>query len=227
LLPVAAMSSQLAVRKTSKRSALARGTRCVASLHSSRLRRGANDTNALNVRLPPHPSPLPQGERGQGVPATTAFPLPSVGEGQGEGVFLAAEHYPRRYESLGDRKVTSREVHNIFDGAATAASPGDETIAGVFEREGLRIERIISNAHASPPGFWYEQDWSEWVILLAGSAGLRFEGETEPRPLKAGDYVIIPAKIRHRVDWTSGNEPAVWLAVHFDEKGPAGDRSSN
>ena len=30
------------------------------------------------VGSPPHPSPLPQGERGQAVPAERAFPLPSA-----------------------------------------------------------------------------------------------------------------------------------------------------
>jgi ATP-dependent helicase/nuclease subunit B len=48
----------------------------------------------LNVRLenvralPPHPQPLSRKGRGeQGVPAATASPLPSAGEGQGEGAF--------------------------------------------------------------------------------------------------------------------------------------------
>ena len=35
---------------------------------------------------------------------------------------------------------------------------------------GVRVERIVSFGQASPPGFWYDQDESEWVILLAGSA---------------------------------------------------------
>jgi hypothetical protein len=44
----------------------------------------------------------------------------------------------------------------------------------------------------SPPGFWYDQFWAEWVIVLAGSAGLCFEGEAEARVL----YVLIPACLK-------------------------------
>jgi hypothetical protein len=42
--------------------------------------------------------------------------------------------------------------------------------------------------HATAPGQWYDQDRAEWVLLLAGSAGLVFEGETEPLPLEPGSY---------------------------------------
>jgi cupin 2 domain-containing protein len=79
----------------------------------------------------------------------------------------------------------------------------------------LRIERIVSHGQASPPGFWYDQDWAEWVILLTGSAGLLFEGETQPRSLRPGDYLHIPAHARHRVAWTDATHATVWLAVHY------------
>jgi cupin 2 domain-containing protein len=29
-----------------------------------------------------------------------------------------------------------------------------------------------------------------------------------------GDYLHIPAHLRHRVEWTAENEVTVWLAVH-------------
>jgi cupin 2 domain-containing protein len=79
----------------------------------------------------------------------------------------------------------------------------------------LRIERIVSTGQASPPGLWYDQAWAEWVLVLAGSAGLVFDGEAEPRVLNVGDYVLIPAHRRHRVAWTDAARPTVWLAVHF------------
>ena len=66
----------------------------------------------------------------------------------------------------------------------------------------VRIERIISDSHASPEGFWYDQDENEWVLLLKGSAALRFEGEERSCVLKPGDWVDIPAHVRHRVEWT-------------------------
>jgi cupin 2 domain-containing protein len=79
----------------------------------------------------------------------------------------------------------------------------------------VRIERIVSRGHASPDGFWYDQDWHEWVAVLAGSAGVLFEGETAPRTLRAGDHLLIPAHTRHRVAWTDAGQDTVWLAVHY------------
>jgi cupin 2 domain-containing protein len=79
----------------------------------------------------------------------------------------------------------------------------------------VRIERILSHGQATPEGEWYDQDQDEWVLLLAGSAGLLFEGEPEPRRLMAGDYLLIPAHRRHRVAWTSLSETTIWLAVHI------------
>lgn len=78
----------------------------------------------------------------------------------------------------------------------------------------VRIERIVSRGHSSPPDFWYDQDDAEWVIVLQGSAAILFEGEPAPRTLRRGDHVEIAAHRRHRVVWTDAAEPTVWLAVH-------------
>ncbi|MGO9986631.1 MAG: cupin domain-containing protein [Rhodomicrobium sp.] len=102
---------------------------------------------------------------------------------------------------------------NIFGELPPVSAAGEET-AVLLTREGLRIERIVSNGQASPPGFWYDQPSDEWVIVLAGAARLRFEAEPDARPLGPGDYVFIPAHARHRVDWTDPDRPTVWLAVH-------------
>jgi cupin 2 domain-containing protein len=80
---------------------------------------------------------------------------------------------------------------------------------------GARVERIVSTGQASPAGFWYDQDWAEWVIVLSGAAGLLVEGEERPRTLQAGDYFELPAHVRHRVEWTDPDRPTVWLAVHW------------
>jgi len=89
-----------------------------------------------------------------------------------------------------------------------------EHVTELLRHETVRIERIVSHGQASPPGFWYDQDWAEWVIVLAGAARLMFEGEAAPRELARGDYVYIPTHVRHRVEWTA-DTPTVWLAVHF------------
>jgi len=89
-----------------------------------------------------------------------------------------------------------------------------EETAVLAELPGARVERIVSTGQASAPGFWYDQDWTEWVVVLSGSAGVRIEGEEKPRILAPGGYLEIPPRVRHRVDWTDADEPTVWLAVH-------------
>lgn len=79
----------------------------------------------------------------------------------------------------------------------------------------VRVERIISHGHASPPDFWYDQPQHEWVVLLAGAARLRFEGDEQAVEMRPGDHVTIPAHRRHRVEWTTPDEPTVWLAVFY------------
>nr|WP_245291268.1 cupin domain-containing protein [Methylobacterium aquaticum] len=91
----------------------------------------------------------------------------------------------------------------------------DETVGILAQGPQTRIERIVSTGQASPPGFWYDQPWDEWVVLLSGGAGLHLHGETEPRRLAPGDHLLIPARLRHRVAWTSPDVPTIWLAVHL------------
>ena len=91
----------------------------------------------------------------------------------------------------------------------------EELLTTLAERPGGRIERIVSTGQASPPGFWYDQDWGEWVVLLTGAARLRLAEEAEARQLAPGDWVDIPAHCRHRVEWTDPDQPTVWLAVHY------------
>ena len=108
---------------------------------------------------------------------------------------------------------------NLF--AALPERRETEQITALLVNENLRIERIVSTGQASAPGFWYDQECTEWVLLVAGSAGLLFEGEAEPRVLRPGDYLLIPAHRRHRIAWTDVEHPTVWLAVHFDDTQPA------
>lgn len=60
---------------------------------------------------------------------------------------------------------------------------------------------------SSPDGFWYDQDQHEWVLVLQGAARLSIEEES--KELKPGDYINIPAHIKHRVEWTTPDEPTV------------------
>lgn len=109
-------------------------------------------------------------------------------------------------------RQSSEAGGNLFADLPAAAAA--EEIATLLAAPGFRIERIVSTGQASPPGFWYDQDYAEWVVLLRGSAALLFEGEAAPRVLGPGDYLHIPAHRRHRVEWTAPHEATVWLAVH-------------
>lgn len=92
----------------------------------------------------------------------------------------------------------------------------DELIETLLKADGVRIERIISLGHASPAGFWYNQEEHEWVLVLKGGARLRFEEQT--LEMKPGDFVNIPAHTKHRVEWTTPDEPTIWLAVFYGAK---------
>ena len=102
---------------------------------------------------------------------------------------------------------------NLFD--VVAGPLAVERIEVLVDEAVVRLERIISTGHATPPGEWYDQDRHEWVAVLRGSAGVRFEGDTREHVLHAGDHLVIPAHQRHRVEWTDPREPTVWLAVHY------------
>jgi cupin 2 domain-containing protein len=95
---------------------------------------------------------------------------------------------------------------------------GDEAVErfeDLLTGPGARLERIVSSGQATPPSEWLEQAWDEWVLLVAGRAGLTLEGDP-PLTLQPGDHLLIPAYRRHRVDFT--DTPTVWLAVHFEGK---------
>jgi cupin 2 domain-containing protein len=100
---------------------------------------------------------------------------------------------------------------------------GEERFDALLAGAAFRVERIVSRGHATPAGEWYDQDRDEWVLLLSGEALLRFEDEAEPRRLRPGGFVDIPAHCRHRVDWTHPETETVWLAIHYH----AGDAGSS
>jgi cupin 2 domain-containing protein len=91
----------------------------------------------------------------------------------------------------------------------------DELFDTLVQTLCFRVERIVSNGHCTPLGFWFDQDENEWVILLKGSAGLRFEDQEGILVLNPGDYLHIDRRRRHRVEWTDPQQETVWLAVHY------------
>ena len=101
-------------------------------------------------------------------------------------------------------------IKNIYAETDTAAAA--EQFVTLFKNDSVKIERIVSHAHASPADFWYDQLEDEWVIVLRGSAVLEFiDGDVVE--MNEGDYLVIPRGVRHRVARTG--EKTVWLAVHL------------
>ncbi len=89
----------------------------------------------------------------------------------------------------------------------------EELIDILVNSNGVRIEKIVSRGHKSKPNFWYDQPENEWVIILKGSAKLRFKLNSKIIHLMEGDFVNITAHEKHRVEWTS--EEVIWLAVFY------------
>jgi cupin 2 domain-containing protein len=113
------------------------------------------------------------------------------------------------------------EIENLFE--ALPSSSNREEIRCLLETGELRIEQIVSHAQPSPEGFWYDQPNPEWVLLLKGTATLSLAPEQRVE-LKAGDSLLIPAHLRHRVERTS--DDAIWLAVHFNNASETLERTS-
>lgn len=87
-----------------------------------------------------------------------------------------------------------------------------EALEEVCRTGSFRVERIISSDFSSPPSFWYDQEEDEWVVLLSGEGTLEFEDGSLER-LREGDWIFLPARLRHRVAATTQDPPCVWLAV--------------
>jgi cupin 2 domain-containing protein len=129
-------------------------------------------------------------------------------------------------EALGFRKLefsvmasktnSVAPVFNILSPLPTLGA--GEAVDTLVKANGLRLERIVSHGQASPPGFWYDQNEAEWVLLITGRARLTIAGEAQDRELYAGDSLFLPAHCRHRVAWTDPDQPTVWLSVFVDER---------
>ncbi|NWF50882.1 MAG: cupin domain-containing protein [Ignavibacteriaceae bacterium] len=84
----------------------------------------------------------------------------------------------------------------------------------LFSEKNIRIEKIISTGQKSPEGFWYDQEETEWIIVLKGKASLKFQ-DGQRLNLKEGDYLSIPPHLKHRVEYTAKERETIWLAVFF------------
>ena len=108
-------------------------------------------------------------------------------------------------------------MDNFFDDLPDETLP-QERFDTLARLAGARIERILSTGQADPEDQWQCQPHDEWVMLVAGTAGLVLrdpDGALRNLELSPGDHLLIPAGQPHRVSHTS--DPALWLAVHAGE----------
>ena len=103
------------------------------------------------------------------------------------------------------------EKYNIFD--KIIVDKEEENFFEIFKNETIKIEKIVSNGQISPENFWYEQEKSEFILLLEGFAILEFEDKQVE--LVKGDCLNIEAFQKHRVKFTSLEKPTIWFAVFY------------
>ena len=101
---------------------------------------------------------------------------------------------------------------NIFD--AIPEHLDSEAFNLLAVHDNVKIERIVSKGHRSPPSGWYDQSHHEWVIVLKGEARIALQDSGEVH-LTVGSYLNIPAHTKHRVEWTVPDTETLWLAVHY------------
>ena len=104
------------------------------------------------------------------------------------------------------------KVTNIFE--SLPCNLNKEVFEDLVCSSVVRIERIVSKGQSSPDEGWYDQEENEWVIVMEGSACLEFEDGSKSN-LSAGDFINIPAHIKHRVLWTDPQRITIWLAVFY------------
>ena len=90
----------------------------------------------------------------------------------------------------------------------------EERFEDILRSQNVRIERIISCGQASAPGFWYEQDEDEWVLIVKGSADVITKDSQDAETLwqlQPGDCLLLKEGQKHRVERT--DKLTIWLAV--------------
>ena len=96
------------------------------------------------------------------------------------------------------------QTQELFETILSRGEPG--------QPGGMKLERIVSFGQPTPPGTYYDQPWDEWVMVVRGNAVLAYENGHQAG-LSEGDYLLLEAGQKHRVEYTS--DDCIWLALHF------------
>jgi hypothetical protein len=125
-----------------------------------------------------------------------------------------------------DAEVLSRIKQSI----KRSIIPRVESLA---ESRGVRVERISTIGKTASLGSC-EMPWNQFVLVMEGQLDLRLEREastsvnpqrrgfeglllhTEDISLKAGDYIVIPAMTRGRLEATKADGTTEMLSIYFE-----------
>ena len=90
---------------------------------------------------------------------------------------------------------------------AASAPPVGERTQVLVTAHGFTVEQILSGRLDAPVDD--DQEHDEWVVVLEGGAVLEIDGEE--RTMVRGDWLLLPARVPHRV--LSTQIGTSWLAV--------------
>ena len=93
--------------------------------------------------------------------------------------------------------------------------PGKESSRELASGRGWQLKLICSNAFSSPVESWMDQSEMEWVLVLRGSAQLRFQDAEGVIDLSPGDHLLIPSNRLHRVERSDPDPGTLWLALYW------------
>ncbi len=100
---------------------------------------------------------------------------------------------------------------NIFDLPEMTEPLKEELVTILAADSQVRLERVVSQGQTTD---WYNQEETEFVLLLQGQATLEFIAQ-DPLELSAGDMVLLSPHEIHRVSYTSQEPPCVWLCFFW------------
>ena len=105
------------------------------------------------------------------------------------------------------------KIRSLFDDVP--ARLANELFSPLLETEHFRLVRIVSTGQATPDSEWYDQDENEWIMILQGWARILFADGEGSKRLGPGEYLRIPAHVRHRVEETDPDQTTIWLALYY------------
>lgn len=162
-------------------------------------------------------------------PQDTAYPHPSSEDAAGGDAAGTSTGTSSNDNNNNNGSVLSSPtvltVGNLFENVPEATDGGkaDEVIDMIARTDDLVVERIVStNGYASRADDWYDQAESEFCTVLRGAARLLFQDEGGERghvvDMQPGAWVVIPAHVKHKIEWTCPDVPTVWVAVKWKGK---------